>query len=215
MKRRAFTLIEMVMALAGCAVILAAIYGIFSRAVHLRDDAMARTREVRVRAHAASVLRNDLRNARISGGTMAATLEGSQNAHSGGFPGSLKFITTTTPDDQKTPAGDLQQVEYYLTTDPAATEQKAGLLVRAVDRNLLAAVRETAAEEPLLGGVQAMEVSFFDGDSWKESWTYSDDNKTVPEAVRVRLKMGPASAPLEVLVPWTTQPAIKTETTEP
>lgn len=213
MKRRAFTLIEMVMALAGCAVILAAIYSIFSRAVHLRDDAMARTREVRVRAHAASVLRNDLRNARISGGTLAATLEGSQVAHGGGFPGYLKFIATTASENLAEPSNDLQQVEYYLTTDPAAADQKAGLLVRAVERNLLAAVRETPAEEPLLGGVQAMEVAFFDGESWKESWAYSADDPTVPEAVRVRLKMGPASAPVEVLVPWTTQPAIKTPET--
>jgi type II secretion system protein J len=209
MNRRAFTLIEMVLALAGCAVILAAIYGIFSRAVHLRDEAMARTRDVRVRAHAASVLRNDLRNARISGGTLAATLEGSQKAQSGSFPGYLKFITTTTPDDLDLPSNDLQQVEYYLTADPAATDQKSGLLVRAVDRNLLAAVRETPAEEPLLSGVEAMEVSFYDGESWKESWTYSDEDKTVPEAVRVRLRMSPGSPPLEVLVPWTTQPAIK------
>jgi type II secretion system protein J len=213
MNRRAFTLIEMVLALAGCAVILAAIYGIFSRAVHLRDEAMARTRDVRVRAHATSVLRNDLRNARISGGTLAATLEGSQKAQSGSFPGYLKFITTTTPDDLDLPSNDLQQVEYYLTADPAATDQKSGLLVRAVDRNLLAAVRETPAEEPLLSGVEAMEVSFYDGESWKESWTYSDEDKTVPEAVRVRLRMSPGSPPLEVLVPWTTQPAIKTPET--
>ncbi len=204
----AFTLIEMVMALAGCAVILTAIYSIFSRAVHLRDDAMARTREVRVRAHAASVVRNDLRNARISGGTMAAVLEGSATSPGGGFPGYLKFITTTTPDDRTAPSNDLQQVEYYVTTDPAATERKAGMLVRAADRDLLATIRETPTAEPLLRGVESMEVSFFDGESWAESWTYSDDNKTVPEAVRVRLKMGPASPPIEVLVPWATQPAI-------
>lgn len=209
MNHRAFTLIEMVMALAGCAVILAAIYSIFSRAVHLRDDAMARTREARVRAHAASVLRNDLRNARISGGTLAAILEGSHDGRSGSFPGYLKFITTTAPDDTDLPSNDLQQVEYFLTADPGSTDQKAGLLVRAVDRNLLAAVRETSAEQPLLSGVQSMEVSFFDGESWKETWTYSEEDTTLPEAVRVRLKMTPFAVPVEVLVPWTTQPAIK------
>lgn len=206
MNRRAFTLIEMVMALAGCAVILAAIYSIFSRAVHLRDDAMARTREARVRAHAASVLRNDLRNARISGGTLAATLEGSPSGQSSSFPGYLKFTTTTTPDDLDLPSSDLQEVEYYVTLDPAATGQKTGLLVRTVDRDLLATVRQTPAEEPLLSGVQAMEVAFFDGESWQESWTYSEEDKTIPEAVRVRLKMDAMSAPLEVLVPWITQP---------
>jgi len=64
--RRAFTLIEMIMALAACAVILTAVYGVFTRAIHLRNDATERVSASRSRAHAAAVLRNDLRNARIS-----------------------------------------------------------------------------------------------------------------------------------------------------
>src|SRR5687768_8743449 len=75
-RRHAFTLLEVLMALAAGAVILTAIYGVFSKAVHLRDSATDRAREVRVRARAVSILRNDLRNARISGGELAATLQG-------------------------------------------------------------------------------------------------------------------------------------------
>lgn len=205
MNRRGFTLIELIMAMAGGAVILAAIYGVFSRAVHLRDEATARTREARVQAHAASVLRNDLKGARISGGTMAAVLEGSPKSQGGSFPGYLKFITTTARDDADEPTGDLQQVEYYVTADPAATETKAGLLVRAVERDLLTTTKQTSPEEPLLAGVQSMEVSFFDGETWKDTWAYSADDPALPEAVRVRIVTG--SGPLEVLVPWITQAA--------
>lgn len=210
MNRRAFTLIEIMMALAGGAVILAAIYGIFSRSVHLRDDAMARTREVRLRARAVSVLRNDLRNALISGGRLAAVLTGSQTSQSGGFPGYLKFTTTTASDaGRDVPTADLQQVEYYIATDPAAQDPKAGLLVRAVDRDLLATVRHAPAEEPLLAGVKSMDVSFFDGESWQESWEVTEDDKSVPEAVKVRLMTVSNASPIEVLVPWTTQVAKK------
>jgi type II secretion system protein J len=210
MNRRAFTLIEIMMALAGGAVILAAIYGIFTKAVHLRDDGTARTREVRVRARAATVLRNDLRNALVSGGRFAATLTGSPTGQSGGFPGYLKFTTTTAHDggDVNVAAADVQEVEYYIVTDPTAQEAKAGRLVRTVNRDLLTTVRQAPAEEPLLTGVQSMEISFFDGESWQETWEVTDEDKTLPEAVRVRLLTASNTAPIEVLVPWTTQVSI-------
>jgi type II secretion system protein J len=212
----AFTLIEILLAMAACAVILTAVYGVFSRAVHLRDDATAHIREARVRAHAAAVLRNDLRNARISGGTLAATLTGSQSGESGNFPGYLKFTTTTAQDivanSQEVPAPDVQRVEYFIVTDPDASTPRAGQLVRTVSLDLLANVERKPEEEPLLAGIESMEVAFYDGSSWQESWNY-EESKTVPQAVRVRLQPAPDDAgakpaPIEVLVAWSTQPAI-------
>lgn len=208
MNRRAFTLIEIMMALAGGAVILAAIYGIFTRAVRLRDDGTARTREVRVRAHAASVLRNDLRNALVSGGRLASSLTGSVTGPTGSFPGYLKFTTTTAPEGGDVLNGDVQEVEYYVVTDPAAEDSKTGLLVRAVHRDLLTSVRQAPAEEPLLTGVKSMEVSFYDGESWQEAWEVTTTNPELPEAVRVRILGASNSMPLEVLVPWITQAGI-------
>lgn len=215
-RRQAFTLLELVLAMAACAVILTAIYSVFSRAVKLRDSATTHIREARVRARAATVLANDLRNARLSGGTLAATLEGSQAGQSGGFPGYLKFTTTTAQDivqdAQQAPASDVQRVEYFVASDPDSSDAKAGLLVRTVDRNLLATVAETPTEEPLLPGVESMKVAFYDGSTWQESWNY-EETKTVPKAVRVRIQPAATDgavkpAPIEVLVPWTTQRAI-------
>ena len=219
MKRaRAFTLIEMLMALAACAIILAAIYGVFSRAVHLRDNATHRTREVRVRAHAASILRNDLRNALVSGGTLAATLEGSQDGHGAGFPGYLKFTATTAKDADDELGGDVQEIEYYIARDPDAEDQNAGVLVRTINRDLLATAKQTPPEERVLAGVEAMEVSFYSGSAWKTSWEVTTDSKTLPEAVRVSIQPvadedGIKPAPIEVLVPWVTQSAIEATTT--
>ncbi len=234
MNRRAFTLIELVLAMAACAILLAAIYGFFSTAVHLRNDLMERTRDARVRAHAAGVLRNDLRNAIVSGGTLAAVLEGSQQNSGGSFPGYLKFTTTTAPDADEMPNPDVQQVEYYIVTDREAADQKAGMLVRAHTRNLLATTTEVATEEPLLAGIESMEVSFYDGTGWQDSWSFTassatssttasttsstSGSSTLPEAVRVRLhparKAGEnfVPAPIEVLVPWTVEEAVQPTT---
>lgn len=218
MKRaHAFTLIELLMALAACAVILAAVFGVLSRAIHLRDNAMHRTREVRVHAHAAAMIRNDLRNALVSGGTLAATLEGSQQSQGSGFPGYLKFTATTAKDVDDQFGGDVQEIEYYITRDDQAEEQKAGVLVRTINRNILDTTKQDLPEERVLAGVESMDVSFYSANEWETSWELTETEKTLPEAVRVSIqpvadKDGIKPALIEVLVPWTTQPAIETTT---
>ena len=212
-----FTLIELSLALVAGSFILLAIYGVFSRVVHLRDDVIERTREIRVRTHVANVIRNDLRGARYSGGTLAASLVGGAQAQSGGFPGYLRFTTTTARDvdhGDDVPSADIQEVEYYVTADPGATTgPKSGQRVRTVSGDLLAPTRQTPPEEPLLAGIESMEVTFFDGNTWQTSWDVSQD-PTLPQAIRVRLQPvgeGGGSrkpAPIEVLVPWVTQVTI-------
>ena len=208
MKRvAAFTLMEMILALAASAVILTAIFGVFSKAIHLRDDATARTRTARLRAHALNVLRNDLANARVTGGTertLANSLEGSSETHGGSYPGYLKFTTTTQVDDLDDPSADVQEVEYYIANDPDVVDRKAGLLVRTTNRDLMSTTRSQPIENALLPDVTSMEVSFLDGTDWKSSWAISDTDQTLPAAVRVRLQCA-SSGPIEVLVPWTTQ----------
>ncbi|MES2570245.1 MAG: type II secretion system protein GspJ [Verrucomicrobiota bacterium] len=213
-RRHGFTLIELILSLAACAVLLAAIYGVFSKAINLRNEATERTRLARLRARAETVIRNDLRNARISGGTLAATLSGGRDGTRSSFPGYLKFTTTTAVDngDDLELNGELQVVEYYITTDPEAADVKAGVLVRAVDQALLATTRTEPPAATLLRGVDAMEVSFYDGTTWQESWEVTEDEKTLPKAVRVILRPAIVAdrvqPPLEILVPWSTQPAI-------
>ena len=214
MRRAAFTLLELVMALAASAIILAAIYGVFSRAVHLRDDATARVREARLRTHAASVIRDDLRNALISGSTTATALgsmlTGSQESKESSFPGYLAFTTTTGRDADDTPTADVQRVEYYIANDPEAVDRNSGMLVRTVERTILAQTPETPLQVPLLHGVEKMEIEFYDGSSWQNAWEITETEKTLPEAVRVRLHpatsaRGERVSPIEIVVPWTTQ----------
>jgi type II secretion system protein J len=215
-----FTLIELVMAMAACAIILAAIYGVFSRAVHLRDTAIERTRNAQLRLHAVNMIRTDLANAIVSGGRLAATLTGSQKGAQSAFPGYLKFTTTTGRDGEADGVADVQEVEYYIATDKGAVDRNAGVLVRTMDRALLAPTRERPAEEQILSGVASMEATFFDGDGWKDSWEVTDDYKTLPKAVRVRVQFAVEKGtnerylPIEIVVPWSTQAATEATATQ-
>ena len=212
--RAAFTLIEVIMAISACALILVALYSVFGNAISLRNKATLRTREAAVVSRTATVIRHDLRNAIFSGGILAATLQGSAQAPSSSFPGYLKFTTTTATDAGEDPLGDIQQVEYYIVTDATSSAGKAGLLVRAVDRELLAPTRGETREQPLLPDVASMEVSFFDGESWQPSWENTEEAAILPEAVRVRIFRAAAEKeqvppPIEILAPWTTASMIE------
>ena len=237
-RAEAFTLIEILLASMGAALVLAALYGIFIHAIKLRDTATDRVRDARLRARAEAVIRTDLQNAIISGGIIASSLEGGTADGSGpggsSLPGYLKINTTTGRDTGSDPNGDLQQVEYYLTHDPDAPvgsgEKGSNILVRAVTRDLLATTASTAREEQILRGVQSLAVEFYDGSTWQQAWSYDSTaagltnggdttgtavafgNTTLPDAVRIDVQQAPAipnghpPPPVEVLVPWTTQP---------
>ncbi len=94
----------------------------------------------------------------------------------------------------------------------------------------------TSTETAVLAGVQGFQVSFYDGANWQTSWQFSDlaerispaaagtstgttattqivsGQTSLPDAVRVDIQQAPATPggplppPLEILVPWTTQP---------
>ena len=84
--------------------------------------------------------------------------------------------------------------------------------MRTVTRNLLATSTQAADVQRLLGNVENLDFSYFDGSQWQDSWDTSADNTNLPNAVRVRIRLasanGPSPAnsqPLEMLVLLTSQ----------
>lgn len=231
----AFTLLEIMVAAVGASIILAAVYGVFHQAVKMRDNAMERSRDNRLRSRAMNVIRNDLRNALFSGGILAATIDGDASGNDGPdstFPGYLRLTTTTGKDTTDEMYGDVEQVEYYITKDDSGTSGgKSGTLVRVVTRDLLNTNPQVIHEERILTGVQSFQVAFYDGAQWQTSWLNSGTNtlsgssssvttttsgtsnaQTLPAAIRVDIQQAPQSErqsappPLEILMPWNTAP---------
>lgn len=222
--RNGFTLIEMMLASVAAALILAAIYGLFFRAIKMRDSATDRMRESRLRARASAIIRNDLRNALISGGILAGTLEEDSNDNGGaGFGGDLKLTTTTGKDTADETFGDVQQVEYYVEKDALSGAANSGTLVRVVTRDLLDSTPNVTHEERILTGVSSFQVSFYDGTDWQGTWEVGGTNSAVtsstnssteslPEALRIDIQQAPSSegaqppVPIEIIEPWTGAP---------
>ncbi len=217
-KSGAFTLLEILIASVGAALIFAAIYGVFSSGMHLREKAINRTREAQMRARAYSTIRNDLRDAQVTGGVLGSILTTTQTSSQSQFPGYIQFTTSNAEVADGQVGGDIQEIEYYIIASANSPDHTSGTLVRTVTRNLLPTTQDNPPQQPLLDGVKSLEVNFYDGTTWQTSWTLADPNDTLPQAIRFHIERAPdgagvAAMPIDIVVPWTTQQFIGTSST--
>jgi type II secretion system protein J len=224
---KAFTLIEMLLAVAICAIVLLAINGVFATAVRLRDKTTERVEESLPINRALDILCRDLKGTVGPGGYLAGDFRcgvqatGASMGLSGeaGSAG-LDFYTSTGAIADKAPWGDLQEVFYELKA-PSDRNQAGMDLVRCINRNLLAMATQTPEIQWLMGGVQTLEFDCYDGTQWRSTWDTSAGDTNLPVAVRVRIQLAArpgedagVSQPLEMLVPLVSQARANLTTTE-
>lgn len=181
---RGFTLLEVMVAGAILSLILAILYGVFSRT--LASKRSVEERAARVRAAHTVLLRisEDLQ------GSFPLHAEESlrgETRQENGFPTAFLSVVSVAQMALTTQgsAGDLHRVEYRLVPDQA--EPAHYQLVRSV-RLDLRADQETADElVPLLSHVRGLRVRFFDGQRWLEEWGREPTRGRLPQAVEVTL----------------------------
>lgn len=215
---KAFTLIEMLLAVAICAIVLVAINGVFATAVRLRDKTSDAVEQALPINRALDILCRDLKGTVGPGGflagdfrcgaqAMGATMGLSGEAGSAG----LDFYTSTGNISDKAPWGDLQEVFYELKA-PSDQNHQGMDLVRCVNRNLLATTTQTPEIQSLMGNVQSLEFDCYDGMQWRNNWDTSAGDTNLPVAVRVRIQLAARPGedanklqPVEMLVPLISQ----------
>jgi type II secretion system protein J len=215
-----FTLMEMLLALAVSAIVLAGIGGVFYSAVRLRERTAALVDEAAPLQQALAFVRRDLRGVVPPGGVLQGDFK-SGTLSSGVVQGyGLQFCTTTGVIRDEVPWGDIQEITYELR-DPTERNNTGGKdLIRIVTRNLLATATQDASDQWLLGNVQSLEVACYDGTEWRESWDSSMGDTNLPVAVRLRLQLatdrtsggGSTRSPIEMIIPLVTQS--RTNTTQ-
>jgi type II secretion system protein J len=215
---KAFTLIEMLLAVAICAIVLVAINGVFATAVRLRDKTTDAVEQGLPINRALDILCRDLKGTVGPGGFLAGDFKcGAQamGASMGlsGEAGSagLDFYTSTGNISDKAPWGDVQEVFYELKS-PSDRNQQGMDLMRCLNRNLLATTTQTPETQRLMGNVQALEFDCYDGMQWRNTWDTSNGDTNLPVAVRVRIKLAARAGedasklqPVEMLVPLISQ----------
>lgn len=219
---RAFTLIEVLLAVGIFAIVLASINTVFYAALRLRNKTAQLLDQTVPEQQALAFLRRDLRAAAAPGILLAGPMQSVASSNSMSLNDGLQFYTTTGVLSDDVPWGDIQKVVYQLKP-PTNSLTFTGLsLVRTVTRNLLPTLQEEHVDEYLMGNVQQMAFTYYDGTNWTATWD-STTTGGLPLAVRVQIQKASESEqplnlqrPIELLVPLLAQSSTnQSETAEP
>ncbi len=217
---RAFTLLEVMLAVVVASIVLMAINGVFFGALRLRQRTTDALERALPRERAFDAIKRDLAAIVPPGGTLTGTLQtSSSNTPLQGQVGPEFFTASATVDDYQ-PWAEIQRVAYVLLE---STNGAPGLdLYRAVRRNLLPyALDEMPEMEWLLGGVEEAVFYFYDGSQWRTSWDSPTETTPLPSAIKLELQFAPDDPrdrfpdPVQIVVPLFVQaPAASTNATD-
>jgi type II secretion system protein J len=216
---RAFTLLEILIAVAAFAIVLAAINTVFYSALRLRNSTTDAIERALPMEHALGVIKRDLANMVLPGGTLSGTFSTSSTSNMLAGQSSPNFYTASGLIDETSPFAEVQRVSYSLV---ATTNKSSGRdLIRTVSRNLLPSLQDQYEEEWLMTGVQTLTFLYHDGTQWRDSWDSTIENlstglsNTLPAAVKIQIQLveeqNAASRvrsrdlPLELVVPIVAQ----------
>jgi type II secretion system protein J len=188
-RARAFTLIEVMLALGISAIVLAAIGGVFYSAIRLRDRTSAALDEAAPLHQALALMRRDFEGAIPPGSSLPIAGDFKSQAlggGNGGESGSLQLFTTTGLINDRVPWGDIEEVFYELR-DSGNRNNSGRDLIRTVTRNLLSTAIQETDEQWLMGNVQSLQFSCYDGSNWRDTWDTSMGDTNLPLAIKIRI----------------------------
>jgi type II secretion system protein J len=207
---RAFTLLEVMLALAVSAILLAGIGGVFYGGLRLRDRTAAMLDASLPLQQAFSALRRDLHGAVPPTGTYAMAgdfkIEGQSSGLAQNFRLQCFASSGVINENENVSGGDIQQIIYELRDASARTQNGGRELVRSIYRNPLSTGVQNPEEQVLLSNVEGLEFAGYDGSDWRLTWDTSLGNTNLPSAVRVRVQLTSENnqaqqAPFEMIVP--------------
>jgi general secretion pathway protein J len=213
-RSRAFTLMEVLIAVAAFAIVLAAINAVFYGALRLRNKTTEAIEQSLPLEQALAIIKRDLANIVVPGGTLFGAFQSGVATNTMFGQASPSFYTTTGVIDETSPWAEVQRVAYSLVD---STNRAAGRdLVRSVSRNLMPALQDQPVQQWLLSGVEDLAFQMYDGTQWRPTWDStttdlaSGQTNTLPQAVKVQLLLAPeekgrALPPVELLVPIVVQ----------
>jgi type II secretion system protein J len=209
---RAFTLIELIFGVGIMAIVMVAINAVFFSAMRLRERTADTVDESQPIEQALATLRRDLQGAMApsAAGVLSGDFKvGGVTSIGAGQPVDIELYTTTGVLRENEPWGEVQKVTYQLRL-PGNRGVPGQDLVRSVTRNLLSTMTPQPEEQWMMGGVENIHFSCYDGTAWYDTWD-STLTTNLPTAVRVRILLANPGGntgtprPIEMLVPIDSQ----------
>ena len=204
-----FTLMEIILAIGVAAIVLVTVSAAFFAALRLRNATQDAVDNATPVDQAMTFIRRDLQCVVTpTNGTTkvlsGAFRTGSVNSSANGEPVAIEMTTATAHLNDNSPWGDIQRVTYELR-DPSNRNAQGKDLVRSVTRNLLATATPQVEDQWMMGGIQSITFSCYDGAQWSPAWDttgLTSINTNLPAAVKVDIQpVGNQLAPYEIIVP--------------
>jgi type II secretory pathway component PulJ len=187
--RHAFTLIEIVFATMAFAVILLVMKMTLAGALSMRKRIDSRMDWENHNTIALSILKKDLENIILTGGSHAGEIYSDNSSNSG----QIEFFTTSGNISDSLPWGDIQKVRYFLGNSIMSqfgmnTSTNLGQsLLREVTRNVAAQIQNNPETMELMGRVDSLTFQFFNGVTWTPTWDSTTSDPAIPLAIRATL----------------------------
>ena len=178
---RAFTLIELLLAIGITAILAATVYASLMVATRTREQAAQTVGKDRALRLALDLVRRDLQAVPPPTGTLAGAFIGADDNRN-------DLVSFTTANAFLPPEGrlsDLINVSLSLVEDPDDTGTL--MLVRDITTNLLAPSTQDPQTQVLTRGVTGWDVEYNDGSDWLDDWDSTQHDDTLPLAVRITL----------------------------
>jgi type II secretion system protein J len=188
--RAGFTLLEVLLAMTLMSMLAATLYASLHVAFRARDSVVAAGEESRAGQLALDMVRREMSEALPPKGILAGAFNGTDaQADNGADSDSVSFYAAAHTPAETPPEGDICLVEFALGTD----DDGKTALVENTTTNLLAPETPTPTTEVLCRNVQALNLRYFDGTSWLDTWDSTQENDQPPLAIEVTLTLTAAS----------------------
>lgn len=189
--QQAFTLIEVLVALAILAILTTLIYGTFTQSHNVSTRLETTSERYQAVRQLFQIMLDDLTAAYYLEQTV--TNQTPITVFIGTSPGATDSFLTTQPLlrfttlghrrwQPNSPETDLSLVEYQIKKD---TDSDLLSLLHREETNLLSSTEASTEEYELADGLKGLSVRFFDGTAWADSWDAAA-KQGLPQAVEVK-----------------------------
>jgi len=212
-----FTLIEIILATAMFAIIMASLMSVLYTVHHLQKTIKNTLAKHQPNYQLQQIITDDLNYTLPPSGILTGSFIGKKEETATIHLDSLEFFANNATITQENPWSDIQKIEYYLDTENS-TATDGFTLIRTVTNNLLATQEEEPPQTTLIKNVASLQINYYKQaeDLWEESWNSSLLDGKLPAAVKFYIEFIPTDSnphptPLQFIIPLTMSDATNTE----
>ena len=183
---RAFTLLEMLVAMAMMSIIAGSLYASLSIGFKAKESSENSIEVKRSGRIVMDLLKREIVSALPPRGILAGKFLGTDSHdESGNDSDSLSFFSAAYSPAEDEVACDIIGVEIALSTREDTDEI---VLVRGVTTNLLSPKSIEPYEDILCSGIESLNLRYYDGYDWLDEWDSGSHDDSLPEAVEISIR---------------------------